>query len=173
MIQVGRHWSLIILLSLLQACSTQPVVPAADRSITPKQAADTQPASGETPLQWGGVIVENRNLRQTTEVQILAFPLDEDGRPETDATSIGRFIARLPGYLELEEYAVGRMVTATGRFSAIHEGMVADSSYSFPVLTCDELTLWPESEPRRKPRIHFGFGASSGGRGYGSIGISF
>ncbi|MEW8295124.1 MAG: Slp family lipoprotein [Candidatus Thiodiazotropha sp.] len=169
---MGR-WSLIIMLSLLQACSTQPVVPVADRSITPKRAAGTQPAREEAPLQWGGVIVESQNLQQTTEVQILAFPLDADGRPETDATSIGRFIALLPGYLELEEYAVGRRVTATGRFTANREGMVADSSYTFPVLACDELTLWPEREPRPKPRIHFGFGASSGGRGFGSIGISF
>ncbi|MEW8507499.1 MAG: Slp family lipoprotein [Candidatus Thiodiazotropha sp.] len=168
------RWPLICFtLSLLQACSSQPVVPAADRTVTPEQAASSQPAPTDTPLQWGGLITESQNLRQSTEVQILAFPLNEDGRPETESASIGRFIARLPGYLELEEYAVGRRVTATGRFSAVREGMVAESRYSFPVLVCDELTLWPEVGPQRKPRIHFGFGASSGGRGYGSIGISF
>ncbi|MES9993772.1 MAG: Slp family lipoprotein [Candidatus Thiodiazotropha sp.] len=168
------RWSLIIVaLSLLQACSSQPVVPAADRTITPEQAASSQSAGSETLLQWGGLIVESHNLRQATEVQILAYPLDEVGRPQTDKTSIGRFIARLPGYLELEEYAVGRKVTATGRFSEVREGMVAKSSYPLPILNCDDLTLWPATGPKRKPRIHFGFGASSGGRGYGSIGISF
>lgn len=168
------RWFLILAaLSALQACSSQPVVPVADRTLSPQQAVKTQPAPGAPPLQWGGVIIESRNLREFTEIQILAFPLDEDGRPDTNASSIGRFIAQRPGYLELAEYAVGAEVTATGRYSESRKGMVAESSYLFPVLLCDEITLWPERAARTKPRLHFGFGASSGRGGYGSIGISF
>ncbi|MES9968792.1 MAG: Slp family lipoprotein [Candidatus Thiodiazotropha sp.] len=168
------YWSRILLLAaLLQACSSQPVIPVADPTVTPQQASSTQPNPDGPPLQWGGVIIETRNLRDTTEIQILAYPLDEDGRPDTEADSIGRFIAQQPGYLELVEYRTGRQVTATGIFSAIRQGQVADSSYAFPLLQCDEITLWPESKPRSKPRIHFGFGASSGGGGFGGIGISF
>ncbi len=168
------RWLLVVLaLSTLLACSSQPVVPAAERSLTPQQAGNRQPDPYAPPLQWGGVIIESQNLRETTEIRIIAFPLDEDGRPDTDAASVGRFIAQHPGYLELEEYKTGREVTATGRFSGNRKGMVGDSGYLFPVLVCDEITLWPQDAPRRKPRIHFGFGASSGGHGYGSIGISF
>jgi outer membrane lipoprotein len=168
------RWFLILLvLSTLQACSSQPVVPTADRTLSPQQAANAQPDPDAPPLQWGGVIIKSQNLREATEIQILGFPLDEDGRPDTSATSIGRFIARQPGYLELAEYALGRQVTATGRFSEKRQGTVADSNYLFPILICDEITLWPERPAKAQPRLHFGFGASSGGRGFGSIGISF
>lgn len=167
-------WLLILIAAtLLQACSGQPVMSAGDRSITPQQAASMQPAAHHSPLQWGGVIIETRNLRETTEIQILAYPLDEHGRPDTDGSTIGRFIAQQPGYLEGVEYGVGREVTARGRFSAVRQGRVADSDYQFPILLSDEITLWPHRTPRAKPRIHFGFGASSGSGGFGGIGISF
>ncbi|MES9943599.1 MAG: Slp family lipoprotein [Candidatus Thiodiazotropha sp.] len=168
-----RRSRILILAALLQACSSQPVIPVADRTVTPQQASSSQPNPDAPLLQWGGVIIETRNLRDTTEIQILAYPLDEDGRPDTQANSIGRFIAQQPGYLELVEYGIGRQVTATGKFSAIRQGLVADSGYPFPILRCDEIMLWPERKARSKPRIHFGFGASSGGGGFGGIGISF
>jgi outer membrane lipoprotein len=170
------RWSLISIVVAalqLQACSSQPVIPAADRTMTPQQAVATQPPPGDTLLQWGGIVIETRNLRETTEIQVLAYPLDEAGHPDTKTNSIGRFIAQLPGYLEPVEYAAGRQVTATGKFSGVRQGRVADSNYPFPLLLCDEIALWPEHKPRSKPRIHFGFGASSGGGGFGSIGISF
>jgi outer membrane lipoprotein len=132
-----------------------------------------EPASDDRVLQWGGVIIETTNLRETTEIQILAYPLDERGRPETDKNSIGRFIAQQPGYLEGVEYDVGREVTASGVFTSIRQGEVAQASYPFPILRSEEITLWPQRKPRSKPRIRFGVGASSGGGGFGSIGISF
>ncbi|MEW8030111.1 MAG: Slp family lipoprotein [Candidatus Thiodiazotropha sp.] len=168
------RWILfLIVVATLQACSSRPAIPSADRSITPLQAATLESSSSGDPLQWGGVIIETSNLRETTEIQILAYPLDQDGHPDTEANSIGRFIALQSGYLETEEYAVGRLVTATGKLSGIRQGRVADSSYPFPILRCDEITLWPERKSKPKPRIRFGFGASSGGGGFGSIGISF
>jgi outer membrane lipoprotein len=168
-----RWYFIFIVAAALQACSSQPVIPAADRTITPQQAAATQTSPSDTLLQWGGVIMETRNLRETTEIQILAYPLDEAGHPDIETNSIGRFIAQLPGYLEPVEYAAGRQVTATGKFSGVRQGKVAASDYPFPLLRCDELALWPEHKPKSKPLIHFGFGASSGGGGFGSIGISF
>ncbi|MCW4345986.1 MAG: Slp family lipoprotein [Candidatus Thiodiazotropha endolucinida] len=168
-----RWFFILITAAILHACSSKQVIPAADRSITPLKAASSQPSDSSNLLQWGGVIIETRNLRETTEIQILAYPLDEDGHPDTDANTIGRFIAQQPGYLETVEYAVGRLVTATGKLSEVRQGQVADSPYPFPILDCDEITLWPERKSRPKPRIRFGFGASSGGGGFGSIGISF
>lgn len=173
MIRLIRRSLVLIAVLVLSACSSEPVVPVADRTITPQQATTSQTAPGDSLLQWGGLIIESRNLRDATEIQILAYPLKEDGRPDIEASSTGRFIALHHGYLELEEYMVGRQVTATGRLSEIRKGMVADSSYLFPVLISDDIALWPETKPGQRPRIHFGFGASSGGSGYGGISISF
>jgi outer membrane lipoprotein len=168
-----RWYFILMVAAALQACSSQPVIPAADRTITPQQATSTQGSPSGTLLQWGGIIIETRNLPETTEIQVLAYPLDEDGQPDPKTNSTGRFIAQLPGYLEPVEYAVGRQVTATGKLAGVRQGKVADSDYPFPILHCDEIALWPEPKARSKPRIHFGFGASSGRGGFGSIGISF
>ncbi|MCU7890702.1 MAG: Slp family lipoprotein [Candidatus Thiodiazotropha sp. (ex Ustalcina ferruginea)] len=169
-----KRWTLYtFLLITLQACSSQPVINNnADCSLTPQQATATPPDPGSQPLQWGGIIIEAQNFNEITEVEILAYPLDTEGRPDTGATSVGRFIAKQAGYLETKDYATGRQVTVTGKFSEIRKGEVAKASYQFPVLICDEISLWPVvSERKIQPRIHFGFGASSGGRSYGGIGI--
>ncbi|MES9943072.1 MAG: Slp family lipoprotein [Candidatus Thiodiazotropha sp. 6PLUC2] len=161
------------LLFTLWGCSSSPVIVTADRSLLPKEAAEGAPVP-EHDIQWGGIIIATKNLNQVSEVEILAYPLDDKGKPTTSSASIGRFIARQSGYLESGDYASGRLVTATGQFSEVRSGLVGEAEYSFPVLICDQLALWPkerEARARAKPRIHFGFGASSGGSSYGGIGI--
>ncbi|ODB96771.1 Slp family lipoprotein [Candidatus Thiodiazotropha endoloripes] len=164
---------LISLLLNLFGCSSNPVITPADRSLSPKQTATASTLPNQ-PMQWGGVVISITNLAQSSEVEILAYPLDEEGRPMRESASIGRFIASQPGYLEAADYASGRMVTATGRISTIRKGLVGEAEYEFPVMLCEQLALWPKQrESRSKPRIRFGFGASSGGSSYGSIGIGF
>ncbi|MCU7928595.1 MAG: Slp family lipoprotein [Candidatus Thiodiazotropha sp. (ex Dulcina madagascariensis)] len=167
------RWLIYLLsLPLLQACSSQSVISDADRSPTPQDAVSGTPVLESTPLQWGGVIIKTVNLAETTEIQILAYPLKDNGRPDTQALSSGRFIARQSGYLEAADYAVGREVTATGRLSEIRPGRVNQADYKFPVLLCDEVVLWDKSSERRlRPRVRFGFGASSGGGSYSGVGI--
>ncbi|MEW8548900.1 MAG: Slp family lipoprotein [Candidatus Thiodiazotropha endolucinida] len=70
-----RWFFILITAAILHACSSKPVIPAADRSITPLKAASSQPSDSSNLLQWGGVIIETRNLRETTEIQILAYPI--------------------------------------------------------------------------------------------------
>lgn len=163
----------VILSMLLAGCSTTPKVTAgADRSTTPAQIATSGRAAGDKPLQWGGVILESRNLTDATELQILAYPLEEDGRPDVTTTPNGRFIAQHPGYLETVEYRKGRQVTVTGRLSETREGKVGNSDYRFPVLKSEQLVLWPrQGDHVNKPRVNFGFGIGSGGRSWGGVGI--
>jgi outer membrane lipoprotein len=165
--------SIPLLLAALAACSSAPEIPSADRSLIPKEVAQGESVP-EHDIQWGGIIITTKNLHDASEVEILAYPLDDKGRPVASRPSIGRFIASQSGYLEGGDYAAGRLVTATGQFSGVRSGLVGDADYRFPVLICNQLALWPkERESRVKPRIHFGFGASSGGSSYGGIGIGF
>ncbi|MCG7930678.1 MAG: Slp family lipoprotein [Candidatus Thiodiazotropha weberae] len=164
---------LITLLFSVAGCSSNPVIEHADRSLSPKQI-DTDSTLPEQKLEWGGIVIAITNLAESSEVEILAYPLDERGKPMTESSSIGRFIATQPGYLEAGDYPSGRMVTATGQISAVRSGRVGEAEYVFPVMHCNQLALWPkQQESRAKPRIRFGFGASSGGSSYGSIGIGF
>jgi outer membrane lipoprotein len=161
------------LLLSLTSCSSNPTIPQADRSFSPKQVV-TDTSLPQQSLQWGGILIATTNLADSSELEILAYPLDDKGRPITESASIGRFIATQAGYLEAGEYATGRLVTATGQISTIRSGLVGEAKYQFPVMQCDQLALWPKQrKSSAKPRIRFGFGASSGGSSYGGIGIGF
>jgi outer membrane lipoprotein len=164
--------TLLILLALAACASSPKVAQNAVRSVTPAQAAATEIGVRSRPLQWGGVIVETKNLSESTELQILAYPLKSDGRPDLSASPTGRFIAQRPGYLESANYRKGRQVTATGKLTQRREGQVGEAPYVFPVLLADELVLWPEQSERQvSPRVNFGLGVGSGGRSWGGVGI--
>lgn len=162
-----------LLALLLSACASSPkVADNVERGITPQQAAAMELKQSATPLQWGGVIVETRNLTDSTELQILAYPLKSNGRPNVSESPTGRFIVQQPGYLESVDYRKGRQVTATGNLTAKRSGKVGEANYIFPVLGTDELVLWPEESQRKaNPRVNFGLGVGSGGRSWGGVGI--
>ena len=170
---LSRCLAACLALLLLSACASTPkVAKDADRAPPPTQAAAADGAMLNRRLQWGGVIVSSENLTDTTELQILAYPLEADGRPDVAAPPIGRFIAQYPGYLESVDYATGRQVTVTGKLTGNRLGEVGKAPYTFPVLLTEELVLWPQERgSKAKPKVNFGFGVGSGGRSWGGIGI--
>jgi outer membrane lipoprotein len=166
-----RSSALIVILLILAGCSSSPKVASdVDRSLTPKVAA-TSPGEARQ-VQWGGVIIQGKNLSDVTELEIIAYPLQSDGEPNAKASPEGRFIARKSGYLETVDYARGRRVTVSGNFSEVRSGQVGNSAYDFPIVQADEIVLWPtERDENVKPRVNFGFGIGSGGRSWGGVGI--
>ncbi|HJX58084.1 MAG TPA: Slp family lipoprotein, partial [Thiobacillus sp.] len=136
---------------------------AAEHRITPQQAANNIGLVQTKTIAWGGIIVASRNLASQTQLEILSYPLDEHGRPDREAKAGGRFIALHPGYLELANYAQGRLVTVTGTVSETRAGSVGESRYVYPVLAVKSLFLWPTAEEEaNKPQFHFGVGVGIG-----------
>ena len=128
-------------------------------------------------LTWGGVVVEVRNLRDRTILEVVSHPLADDGQPETGEPSQGRFLADRRGFLEPRDYAPGRLVTVTGSLLGYQDGTVAGADYRFPAVAADELRVWDEV-PRqsgfgsRTPRVGVGVNVGSGGGGVGvSVGF--
>lgn len=141
---------------------------------TPEQIARSRSAPDSRLIEWGGVIVSLENLRQSSEIQIIAYPLNNSGRPETDEPPVGRFIAIQPGYLESIDYARGRQVTVSGKLDRLREGKVGQSSYLFPVLLVQKIHLWPKQrEGGVTPRFNLGIGGGSGGSIRGGLGVGF
>ncbi|KRT54846.1 Slp family lipoprotein [endosymbiont of Ridgeia piscesae] len=164
---------IICLFASLTCCAQTPTrPPAADRSITPRMVVDTGEQYLSHQVEWGGVIVESRNLRQNSELQVLAYPLDTAARPDLDQPPNGRFIVVSPGYLENVDYAKGRQVTLSGRISALRPGKVGEADYLFPVVDSSEIELWPEqSRGGVTPRFNFGISGGSGGRIRTGVGV--
>ena len=124
-------------------------------------AADSARFMGRT-VDWGGTIIAAENRRDNTWLEILAFPMTGEGRPRVDEDSLGRFMAVKNGYLELADYAPGRLVTVRGVIREIRIGSIDGSEYKFPTLEMNALRLWPRKRVSPETRFHFGIGVGIG-----------
>jgi outer membrane lipoprotein len=97
-------------------------------------------------VRWGGDIISVENLSQETRIEILSRPLDDEGRPKDAHRSIGRFIARIEGYLEPEEYPKNRQFTITGKLVNVVKKQVGEYPYPYPVVEVEAYYLWPEKK---------------------------
>ncbi len=159
-----RRQLTVILLLLLGACASGPTfnTGGVDRSLTPRDAAAApQPAKGKYVL-WGGVILATTNLRDRTQIEVLAHPLDSDTRPRRNRDPLGRFILEQAGFLEPASYAEGRLITAVGRITGTRAGRVGESDYPFPVIAARQVHLWPRDGGRDASSVHFGIGVGVG-----------
>lgn len=57
--------------------------------------------------QWGGALIEARHLKGTTELEVVAYPLDKRGRPRTGSGRVGRFVIVRPRFLDTADYETG------------------------------------------------------------------
>ena len=145
---------------LLTGCATPG--PYADAgynpSVTPDMGIDTLKKHLGEQVLWGGVVIATRNLKNQTQLEILAYPLNSGQRPATGRSSAGRFLALHAGYLEPKDYAAGREVTVLGTLSEIQDGRVGEAAYTYPVIEARGIHLWPEQQSESQPRVRFGFG---------------
>lgn len=141
------------------ATSTPYDIGGADPRVTPSEAAKDVRGMLNHNVAWGGLIAAVKNLKDKTEIEVVAYPLDSSNRPDAEAAPTGRFIVIHPGYLETADYAPSRLITAVGIVKETREGMVGEARYVYPVVMADKLHLWPKpSAKRNEPRFHFGVG---------------
>lgn len=154
-----RHTILLILVTLLSACASQPKfnLEKVDKSLIPDTVLKKPDVLG-TRVLWGGMILTTRNLKESTQLEILAYPLDGNHFPQKDKEPMGRFIISVPGYLEPTLYTQGKLVTTTGKVLRIEKGKVGESEYSYPYIQSDQLHLWSNDSRRVRTSVHFGIG---------------
>ena len=173
-----RHASLFVPVVLLVACASAPSFNTLDVDplLTPQTvAADPQPATGKV-VQWGGTIVNTTNLEGSTQVEVLAYPLDADGRPIGDGTAQGRFIIERAGYLEPESYAAGRQLTVVGAVTGTRSGRVGEAAYLYPVVEARQLHVWSQERTFGGTSTFFNIGVGGGSSNWGSgvgVGVGF
>ena len=59
-------------------------------------------------VMWGGVIIEAKNQKEGTLLEILQKPLDWIGQPEDGDESEGRFLALYEGFLDTARLCQGK-----------------------------------------------------------------
>jgi outer membrane lipoprotein len=135
-----------------------------DDALTPNDIARSPNALPGHRALWGGLIIAVRNLENSSELEVLSYPLDGRQRPDPNRPPQGRFLAVAEGYLEIADYAEGRMVTIAGTVTGTRGGKIGESEYTYPVIeTRPELIhLWPTGRPETEPRLNFGIGVMFG-----------
>ncbi len=158
---VSRLLIAVIVLIQFAACSTNPPLDTrgVDSRITTKQAVATPDALRGSKVLWAGVIVQGTNQAQNTQLEMLAYPLRYNNRPNTSTAPLGRFIIMQPGYLETVDYAPGRELTVVGTLDGLRRGKVGEAEYDYPVVRSQQLRLWSAtSGAGADPQLHFGVG---------------
>ncbi len=159
--QTMRSTSILaLLLILLTACTSTPQFNTTGINTQLKansEISKLDQASGERVI-WGGVILSSHNLKHTTQLEILAYPLNSRYLPQTSQPPLGRYLLHQAGFLETSLYAAGRKLTAIGTLQKHKVGNVGEADYPYPVIEAEQLHLWSKNAGQTQTRFHFGLG---------------
>jgi len=106
-------------------------------------------------LMIGGIIVDTKNLKEGTRIEVLQMPLDGEGRPERTDDTGGRFLVMTQQFLDGAVYHRGRMITVVGEVAAPQALPLGEIEYRYPVIAAKALHLW---SPYTGPSFSFGIG---------------
>jgi len=137
--------SILIMVSMLAACASQPPaaisrIPSANLSIN---GARLNPeASVGVEVRWGGVITKVENKSSQTWVEVVGHRLGKDGKPQQQGGSEGRFIAVLSGFADPLVYQAGHLLTVVGIIQSFVTRPIGEYQYSFPLVSVTGSYMW-------------------------------
>jgi len=124
---------------------SQPVREQADRTVSLQQLQKNPESYTDRMVILGGEIQQTQNSPEGTLLEIVQKPLDAAERPLITDYTDGRFMALCERYLDPAVYAQGREVTVAGRVLGTRPGHVGALDYTYPLVSCVELHLWPQA----------------------------
>ena len=136
---------LILAVVLLGGCSILPdaiKVPEGTELVSYSRAVTGGESVKGKTARWGGVIAGVENKPNQTFVEIVQFPLNHYGRPNTNGETMGRFKVVLEGFVEPIIFESGRAVTFTGQVATPVAGMVDEQPYMYPAIDGSDYHLW-------------------------------
>jgi outer membrane lipoprotein len=153
-------YPLLLLLGLLTACAGGPRfnLDGVDNTLTPSGAVQDMAQARDHVVYWGGSIIATTNLKDSTRIEVLAYPMDSHGLPDLSEPAQGRFILMQSGYLEAADYAPGRLVSVVGKLTQTHSTRIGEAQTVFAVVQVQQLHLWPPDARRSRTQFHFGVG---------------
>lgn len=104
-------------------------------------AADTSSYMDKVFILGGG-IVEVKNTKDGSEIELLQYPVDQRGYIVDTDVSEGRFFAITPRYLDPMIFKKHRKVTLAGRLIGTKKKTIGEVEFDFPVMAVLEIYLW-------------------------------
>ena len=111
----------------LAGCASNIPVEISDATELTVSVAEARARPGQllgTQVRWGGAIAAVTNLENETLVEVVARNLESSGRPREEDYSPGRFMARIPGFVDPTVYAAQREFTVFGTLGKPREGKI-------------------------------------------------
>lgn len=135
----------VFLLLLLNGCSGLPKAmqdePYTNVGLNSIQA-DFTTHKGK-PLRWGGTIINVTNKENSSQAQLLYYPLNRFGRPRIGETE-GRFMISRDQFLDPAVYKEGAEITVAGTLAGEIKQQVGKKTLTLPLLSIKYIHLWPE-----------------------------
>lgn len=158
-----QHMMIVLITLALGACATSSPfdLKGVNRSLSPELAKSGTAHQGQTAI-WGGLIIQSTNMKDHGEIEVLSYPLNEQGEPNRGASAQGRFFIQQDGYLETAQYAPGRWVSVLGKVKPPVQGKVGSADYTFAVIKAIQLELWPDPSQSGDSNTRFQFGIGIG-----------
>lgn len=155
-----RFFITLLIFSIIMSCSTSPEFTSTqvDKTLTPQRVIAEPDISLNKVVLWGGTILDTRNFENSTQIEILGYPLDSSHRPLLDNKPLGRFIVLHNGYLEPATYSQGELLSVLGSIGKNQQGKIGKKLYTYPVVRAEKLHLWSKTDGRSNTRFHIGIG---------------
>ncbi len=156
--KIYKIWTVFLLVFVLVGCAH--VVPVeirktVDSSVDPEKLFKAPEAYEGKKVMLGGEIIEVRNLKDVTYMEVLERPLGQNGIPQYQELSRGRFMIKYKGFLDPAVYKKGRLVTVVGVLSGTMKGKIGQMEYKYPLIVSENLYL---VKPYQGPTIGIGIG---------------
>lgn len=163
-----RHTFLLLL--LLNGCMNLPpaIKDAPVVDINYSQAKQSINSYKDALVRWGGEIIDVENEQTYSLVQVMYYPLNYYGRPQTSEANEGRFVIKSPEFLDPAIYTKKKEITVAGKLSGEIERTVGKKTVRVPLITSTIIHLWPEIDRNS----YYGYGGYGYG-GYGGFGYPF
>jgi len=122
--------------------------------VTIEQAAKSPETWRGRLVRWGGTILGVENRKDDSLVEVLGKPLASFSEPDDRKTSTGRFMVRIPGFVDPAEYREPNRLTVVGTLAGIRKGKVGDYTYSYPLVEVQQRKLWKGGYQVAEPDYH-------------------
>lgn len=136
----------VVLALLLSACSSNTPSVISDPLLDGPGLAEVRSQPDGyiyRQVRWGGIILSTENRQSSSRITIVAFPLNDWGRPRITAQSPGRFIAVIDEFLEPLVYSRDREITLVGNIMGTETLKVGEFAYEYPLVKIENYHLWP------------------------------
>ncbi|MCX4189512.1 Slp family lipoprotein [Methylophaga sp. OBS3] len=151
-----RFGFILLSVSILAACSSVPqnIKSAPTNDVQLNQVIANKSITEGNLVRWGGEIVSVENANDMTFIEVVQFPLNHYGKPDTYEDSQGRFVARTSDFYDPVVYKEGRLITFTGVVAGETANRKVDNrSLLMPIIDVNESYRWQRTD--RSSRAYY------------------